>query len=69
MSAADHAALRVRVIELHDAYETAEASAEGLRTQRNAAIRDALAAGVRPIDLARATGLTRTRITQIAQQD
>lgn len=52
--------------ETEAAYRAASKRAEELRAQRNAAVRAAIAAGVRPVDVARATGLTRGRIAQIA---
>jgi len=58
-----------RITELHILYEDAARNAEQARQRRNQAIRAALLVGVRPADIARATGLTRARITQIAGPD
>jgi DNA-directed RNA polymerase specialized sigma24 family protein len=44
----------------------ARSSYERARQQRNEAVRQALAEGMKPADIARATGLTRGRIAQIA---
>ena len=60
MSAVDLASLSRQIRRRQDALRE-------LERQRNALIREAVAAGARPADLARETGLTRARITQIAQ--
>lgn len=49
------------------AYERAAERAETARIQRDNAVRDALAAGWTHAAIARATGLTRGRIGQMAQ--
>lgn len=46
-------------------YQKAFQRAEAERELRNAAVRQALAEGMRPADIARATGLTRARIAQL----
>ena len=53
--------------EAEAAYRAASARAERAREQRNAAVRQALAAGWTHARISRATGLTRGRIGQIAQ--
>lgn len=53
--------------EAEAAYRAAYAEAERLRKLRNRLLREALADGTRPVDLARQTGLTRGRIAQITQ--
>lgn len=47
-------------------YQRASRVYEEAREARNAAVRKALAEGMRPVDIARATGLTRARIAQLA---
>lgn len=59
-----HAARRT-VSAAEAAYQKAAARAEELRLARNAAIRDAATAGLRTVAIAEATGLGRSRITQI----
>ena len=49
-------------------YQRAFRRAETEREARNAAVRAALAAGMRPADIARATRLTRGRIAQITKE-
>jgi hypothetical protein len=57
-----------QIRELEAAYRAASARAEHARAERNEAIRQALATGTRPIDISRATGLTRARIAQLAPE-
>jgi len=47
------------------AYRTAAAKAEAKRQERNAAIRDALAAGLSHAQIAKATGMSRGRVGQL----
>lgn len=47
------------------AYRAAFAVSEMRRQERNQAIVDALAEGVRPVEVARITGLSRSRIAQL----
>jgi hypothetical protein len=49
------------------AYRAAYARAEQLRSRRNAAVRAAIDVKMTHAEIARATGLTRTRVGQIAQ--
>jgi hypothetical protein len=49
------------------AYRAASTRAEQLRDRRNAAVRAAIDAEITHAEVARATGLTRTRVGQIAQ--
>jgi transcriptional regulator with XRE-family HTH domain len=48
-------------------FDAAAARAEARREQRNIAVREALAAGLTHAEIARAIGLSRGRIGQIAQ--
>jgi DNA-binding NarL/FixJ family response regulator len=48
------------------AFDAAAARAEARREERNIAVREALAAGLTHAEIARATGLSRGRIGQIA---
>lgn len=50
------------------AYRKAAERAEVMRVRRNQLVREAVEGGERPADIARALGLTRARVTQIAQQ-
>lgn len=50
-------------------YQRAAQRAETEREQRNAIVRQALAEGMRPVDVAHATGLTRARIAQLVKAD
>jgi hypothetical protein len=49
-------------------YEAAARHSEGKRAERNAVVREALAAGWTHAGIARVTGLSRGRIGQIAQR-
>lgn len=51
--------------DLAGAVVRAEADLRALAEKRDAAIREALTAGARPVDVVRATGLSRERIYQI----
>lgn len=46
-------------------YQSAAADAEALRRRRNAAIRELADQGVRPSAIARALGLSRSRVDQL----
>jgi DNA-binding NarL/FixJ family response regulator len=48
-------------------YRSAEAKAEAKRTARNALVREAIGAGWTHAQIAEATGLTRSRVGQIAK--
>jgi DNA-directed RNA polymerase specialized sigma24 family protein len=48
-------------------YQRAFARSEELRAERNAAVRQALEAGWSHAQIAKATGLTRSRVGQLAQ--
>lgn len=62
-----HAALS-QLIDIDRDYRHDTETAEIGRQARNDAIRRALAVGHRPADIARAIGVTRARVTQIANQ-
>lgn len=55
-----------RLIAAEVAYRKAADRAEQARQRRNQLVREALANGERPAAIARAIGVTRARITQIA---
>ena len=57
---------RWNLIAAQRAYHAASEEATRALLARNDAIREALDAGMRPVDVARATGLTRGRIAQLA---
>jgi hypothetical protein len=57
-----------QVLKAQAAYEAAVRSTESRRQERNAAVRAALARGCTHAEVARATGLSRGRIGQIAQR-
>jgi transcriptional regulator with XRE-family HTH domain len=56
-----------RLRRAQSAYQGAALRAESRREERNAAVREALAAGWSHAEVARVTGLSRGRIGQIAQ--
>ena len=55
-----------QLIAAESTYRKAAQRAEQARQHRNQLVREALANGERPADIARAIGVTRARITQIA---
>lgn len=55
------------LVALEADYQDAAANAEGLRRRRNEAIRQLASEGVRVSHIARALGLTRSRVDQVVR--
>jgi hypothetical protein len=63
----DHQETTEKLKQLEQRLQRARSRYDLAREARNEAVREAVAEGVRPADIARATGLTRGRIAQVTR--